>query len=113
MEIKVIQDNGSYTHVALSGKMDVAGVQKIEGQFINVIASAKKNAVVDIADVSFIGSMGLRVFLSAAKSLSWDKKTLILVHPQPMVSEVLEASSFQDIVTIEQNLKAALDKAKA
>jgi anti-anti-sigma factor len=113
MEMKVIKDDGTYTHVALSGKMDVAGVQKFEGPFINLIASSKKNAVVDISDVSFIGSMGLRVFLSAAKSLSWDKKTLILVQPQPMVNEVLEASSFQDIVTIEKNLKAAIEKAKA
>lgn len=113
MEMKVIQDDGVYIQIALAGKMDVAGVQKIEGQFINLIASSKKNAVVDISDLSFIGSMGLRVFLSAAKSLSWEKKSLILVKPQPMVNEVLEASSFQDIVTIEQDLKAAVDKAKA
>ncbi len=113
MEMKVIQNDGAYTHVALSGKMDVAGVQDIEGPFINLIASSKKNTLVDIADVSFVGSMGLRVFLSAAKSLSWEKKSLILVKPQPMVNEVLEASSFQDIVIIEQNMKSAVEKATA
>jgi anti-sigma B factor antagonist len=113
MELKVIKNDGTYTHVALSGKMDVSGVQDIEGKFISLIASSKKNALVDISDVSFMGSMGLRVFLSAAKSLSWEKKSLILFDPQPMVNEVLEASSFQDVVTIEHNLQSAIKKAKA
>jgi anti-sigma B factor antagonist len=113
MELKVIKSDESYLHLALSGKMDVAGVQDIEGEFISMVAPGKKNALVDISAVSFMGSMGLRVFLSAAKSLSWEKKSLILLNPQPMVSEVLEASSFQDVVSIEHDLQSAIRKASA
>jgi len=113
MELKVIKDDATYIHVALIGKMDVAGVQEIEGKFISLIAASKRNLLVDISEVSFMGSMGLRVFLTAAKSLSWSKKSLILLHPQPMVDEVLEASSFHDVVVIEHNLEAALLKAKS
>ena len=113
MQLKVIKDDATYVHVALIGKMDIAGVQEIEGKFISLIATSKRNLLVDISEVSFIGSMGLRVFLTAAKSLSWDKKSLILLDPQPMVNEVLEASSFQDVVVIEHNLQSALQKAKS
>jgi anti-anti-sigma factor len=112
MELSVIESDDTYTHLALSGKMDVAGVQDIESKFISLIASSKKNALVDISGVTFMGSMGLRVFLSAAKSLSREKKSLILLNPQPLVNEVLEASSFQDVVDIEHNAESALKKAK-
>jgi anti-sigma B factor antagonist len=113
MELKVIKDDEAYIHLGLDGKMDVSGVQEMESKFISLVASGKKNALVDISGVSFVGSMGLRVFLTAAKSLSWEKKSLILLNPQPMVNEVLEASSFQDVVAIEHNYQSALEKAKA
>jgi anti-sigma B factor antagonist len=113
MELKVIKDDETYIHLGLAGKMDISGVQEMESKFISLIASGKKNALVDISGVSFVGSMGLRVFLTAAKSLSWEKKSLILLNPQPMVNEVLEASSFQDVVAIEHNYQSALEKAKA
>ena len=113
MEIKVINNDDVYTHLALSGKLDIMGVGEIENKFIGYTASRKKNALVDISGVTFMGSMALRLFLSVAKSLGWEKKSLILLNPQPLVNEVLEASSFQDVVVIEHNAESALSKAKA
>ncbi len=113
MELKAINTDDAYTHLALSGKMDVLGVGEIENKFIGFTAARKKNAVVDLSGVTFMGSMGLRLFLSAARSLSWEKKTLILLNPQPLVNEVLEASGIQDAVVIEHDTESALSKARA
>jgi len=113
MELKVITTDDIYTHLALSGKLDVLGVGEIENKFIGYTAARKKNALVDISGVTFMGSMGLRIFLSAARSLSLEKKSLILLNPQPLVNEVLEASGIQDVVVIEHDAEAALGKAKA
>jgi anti-anti-sigma factor len=113
MELKVISTDDAYTHLALSGKLDVLGVGEIENKFIGYTAARKKNAVVDLSGVTFMGSMGLRIFLSAARSLGFEKKTLILLNPQPLVNEVLEASGITDVVIIEHDAEAALSKAKA
>ena len=113
MELKVINTDDVYTHLALSGKLDVMGVGEIENKFIGYTAARKKNALVDISGVTFMGSMGLRIFLSAARSLSLEKKLLILLNPQPLVNEVLEASGIQDAVIIEHNAESALGKARA
>jgi anti-anti-sigma factor len=113
MELKVINADGPYTHIALSGKLDVLGVGEIENKFIGYTAARKKNAVIDISGVTFMGSMGLRIFLSAARSLNLEKKLLILLNPQPLVNEVLEISGIQDMVVIEHDAEAALNKAKA
>jgi anti-anti-sigma factor len=113
MEIKVISADGPYTHIALSGKLDILGVGEIENKFIGYTAARKKNALVDISGVTFMGSMGLRIFLSAARSLNLEKKSLILLNPQPLVNEVLETSGIGDAVIIEHDAEAALNKAKA
>ncbi len=113
MELKALNTDDTYTHLTLAGKLDIIGVGEIENKFIGYTAARKKNALVDISGVTFMGSMGLRLLLSVAKSLSWEKKSLILLNPQPLVNEVLEASGFNDVVVIEHNAAAALSKAKA
>ena len=112
MELKVINAGDDYTHLTLSGKLDTVGVGEIEEQFLALTAGRHKNSVIDISEVTFTGSLGLRLFLSVAKSLGWEKKSLILLNPQPLVNDVLEASSFQDVVVIEHDAEAALKKAK-
>jgi len=113
MELKVINTDDAYTHIALSGKLDIMGVGEIENKFIGYTAARKKNAVVDISGVTFMGSMALRLFLSAARSLNLEKKSLILLNPQPLVKEVLETSGIEDAVVIEHDTESALGKAKA
>jgi anti-anti-sigma factor len=113
MELKAINTDDAYTHIALSGKLDIMGVGEIENKFIGYTAARKKNAVVDISGVTFMGSMGLRLFLSAARSLNLEKKSLILLNPQPLVKEVLETSGIEDTVVIEHDAESALGKAKS
>jgi anti-anti-sigma factor len=113
MELKVIQTDDTYTHIALVGKMDVGGVGEIENKFLGFTAARKKGAIVDMSGVTFLGSMGLRIFLDAAKSLTREKKKLILLNPQPMVNEVLEASGISDILMIEHDAAAAVSQAQA
>jgi anti-anti-sigma factor len=113
MEIKAITLDDAYTHVALSGKLDIAGVGEIENKFIGYTSARKQNTVVDISGLTFVGSMGLRIFLSAAKTLARDNKKLILLNPQPLVKDVLDASGIADIVSIEQDEAAALAEAQA
>lgn len=113
MELNVIQSDDTYTHIALVGKMDVGGVGEIENKFLGYTAARKKNAVVDLSGVNFLGSMGIRIFLDAAKSLAREKKQLILLNPQPLVGEVLEASGIGDIVSLQNDTEAAVALAKA
>ncbi|MCE0498680.1 MAG: STAS domain-containing protein [Methylacidiphilales bacterium] len=113
MELKVITADDAYTHLALIGKLDILGVGEVENKFIGYTAARKKSAVVDLSGITFMGSMGLRIFLSAAKALNLEKKKLILLNPQPLVNEVLEASGIGDVVMITSDTDAAVAAAKA
>lgn len=113
MEIKELQTDGTYTHIALTGKLDVGGVGEIENKFLGFTSARKKSAVVDLSGVVFLGSMGLRIFLDAAKSLNREGKKLVLLNPTPLVGQVLEASGIGDIIPIEADAAAATAQAKS
>ena len=113
MELKAINIDDAYTHIALCGKLDIMGVGEIEDQFIGLTAGRKKNALVDISGVTLTGSMGLRLFLRASRSLNAEKKSLILLNPQPLVNDVLEESGIRRVIAVEHNAESALSKARA
>ncbi len=113
MEIKVIHTGDDYTHLALVGKLDNLAVGEIEQQFLGLTAERGKNSVIDISEVSFTGSNGLRLFLRAVKVLRPLKKAVILLHPNRHLNAVLMDSGMQDAVIIEHDTESALAKARA
>ncbi len=113
MEIKIIEMDDSYTHLALVGRLDVIGAGEIENKFIGFSAARKKNTVADLAEVSFLGSMGIRIFMSTAKALGLEGKKLILVNPQPEVSKVLEVSGILTFIPLAADTAAAVALTKS
>ena len=108
MELKIIQTNDQYTHVALSGRLDIDGVKSIELEFASLIGGQNKSAIVDMTEVSFIASLGMRMLLSTAKSLRAYDRKIVLYNPQPVVQEALETAGFSAVMPIENDLAKAL-----
>ena len=113
MEIKVIEMDDVYTHLALVGRLDVIGAGEVENKFIGFAAARRKNTVVDLSGVSFLGSMGLRIFISTAKALGLEGKKLFLASPKPLVKDVLDASGIATLIDVDDTTEAAVLKAKA
>ena len=95
------------THVRLAGRGDIAGAGAIESRFIGYTAARRQHAIVDIADVPLLTSMGLHVFLTAAKVMARDQKLLVLVGAQPLVEKTLRVSG------LDRALPVVKDHAKA
>jgi anti-anti-sigma factor len=113
MEIKTLHTGDDYTHIALSGKLDNLAVGEIEQQFLALTAERGQGAVIDISEVSFTGSNGLRLILRAVKALRPLKKAVVLLNPNPHLKAVLLDAGMQDAVIIESDLESAVAKAKA
>lgn len=85
--------------VKLSGSLDVSGAAKIESALYEAARSAPY-LVVDLADVSFLSSQGVRILVAAAKSLAGRKGKLILCSPTPSVEKVLKTIGATEIIPI-------------
>lgn len=112
MDLRLIESTDDYTYLALSGRMDIAGVGAIETKFTAFTASRQKPALVDISEVNFISSLGIRLFLSVAKSLHANGSKLILISPQSNIRETLQLSDISQFIPIAADTDEALNSLK-
>jgi anti-anti-sigma factor len=99
MEIEIlIVEN--IAHVKLRGRLDTLGVDKVESKFTGSVVADGKSTVVDLREVSFIASMGLRMFIAVAKQLRRRNARMVLFAPQAQVNEVFQTVLLRDIVPI-------------
>ena len=67
MNLYVAELDNGITKVSLSGRLDIDGALKIDNEF-TAIAENKKRVLVDLADVTFIASLGIRTLISGCES---------------------------------------------
>lgn len=107
MEIVVSQFGDSGKKVALVGKLDIDGAAAIERRLAD-LASAKGNIVIDMSKVAFIASIGLRHLVMTAKAVARNAGKMLLLDPNPLVTEVLQVSGLQGILPIVRSEQEAL-----
>ena len=76
-------DVGEVRKVVLAGRLDTAGVDRVETKFGAVIVPADKNTIVDLTQVSFLASMGIRMLIATARSLSRKGSKLVMYGATP------------------------------
>lgn len=79
--------------------LDVAGAAKLEKELMHS-RPTDGEVVVDLSDVKFVASSGLRVLLKSAQALSRKKATLVVTNANDTVREVLVMSGFDRLITV-------------
>lgn len=98
MEIKK-QLDGTKLTVALIGRLDAATAIDLDKDFAKSL-NGVKNLTIDLAELSYIASAGLRILLKAQKKMNTQGEMLIK-NVQRDVREVLEMTGFARLLTIE------------
>ena len=93
--------------INLAGRMDIAGTQEIELRFTNLSASQKALVAVDLSEVSFLASIGMRTLVSSARALMNRGGAMALVNPRPMVQQALLAAGIDSLIPIYPNVDDA------
>ncbi len=98
---------GGITKVTLIGRLDIEGSAAIDLR-MNVTAGTAKKLLIDMREVSFLGSMGLRSLVLPAQAVKRRGGKVILFGPVKMVEDVLLASNLQAILPIHHDMTEAL-----
>jgi anti-sigma B factor antagonist len=106
MEIHVEELDGGITHVVLRGRLDTASVGGIEAQFKTVVET-KRAVVVDLSEMDYLSSLGVRLLLSGARAVHNKGGKLVLLSPKENVRAVL------GIVGIEKFIPVVFDRSAA
>ena len=100
--------DGDITRVILDGRLDIQGAAAIDLR-MNVLAGSSKILLLDLTNVSFLGSMRLRSIVVPAQAIRRRGGKMAIFNPAPIVEEVLNASNIGEIIPIFHDLDAATD----
>ena len=91
--------NGTNLEIALAGRLDTTTAPELEQELKNSMDAATV-LTLDFEKLDYISSAGLRVLLSAHKTMS-KKGGMKVTHVNEIVREVFDVTGFSDILTIE------------
>lgn len=94
----------------LTGRLDSAGVEQIEGALTERLRQASQNVLIDLGKVPFVGSLGIRMLIASARTLQRGGHNLVLVGVQPQVLDVFETVALSDLIPIAANTEEAVRK---
>lgn len=109
MKLEVLEREGTNAWIRLEGRLDLKGVEEIELAFTVKAGRAGKPVVVDLGAVSFVGSLAIGMFVSAARTLGRSGFRMVLFGATPHVDEVLRIAGLEQVAT----LVATEDEARA
>ncbi|MBQ6123249.1 MAG: STAS domain-containing protein [Clostridia bacterium] len=98
MKINKSMNNGKLG-IALEGRLDTTTAPELEQALKNDMDAAT-DLTLDFAALDYISSAGLRVLLSAHKTMS-KKGGMKVINANEMVKEVFDVTGFADILTVE------------
>jgi len=108
VQLQVISENDLHV-VQVSDRIDAITSPELEKELMSLIEEGATKLLLDLGEVSYISSAGLRVILMAAQKL-YGKGTVAIARPKPEVQEVLEMTGFDAIMPIYSSLENAKDE---
>ena len=98
MEIKKNKEDAKLT-LALSGRLDTLTAPQMEEVVRNEMEGVSA-LLIDLKDLTYVSSAGLRVLLMAQKTMNSRKGTMEICNVCDDIKEVFAITGFADIFTI-------------
>ena len=98
MEMKQTKE-GKNLLIALEGRLDTLTAPELEKELNSALEGIEK-LTLDFADLEYISSAGLRVLLSAQKTMN-NQGRMVIRNANETVREVFEVTGFDEILTVE------------
>jgi anti-sigma B factor antagonist len=99
----------TYQIIALSGKLDSATTPQLS-EFLNDQSTfGHKNLILNMVQLDYVSSAGLRLILNTSKQLKSNTKDFILCGMQDHIREIFEISGFDTFLDIHDSLEEAIN----
>ena len=86
--------------LALAGELDIAEVQRLEHAVEEAVAGSVGAFAIDLTELEFLDSSGIRVLLRARALLARQERSFLLVCPFGPVRRAIELTGVSDLFTI-------------
>jgi len=104
------KDERSVTIVSVKNRIDAMTSPEFEEYLSTLLQQEKKNLILNLNELEYISSAGLRVILSVAKKIKANQGNLCFYGLQGPVKEIFEISGFCSILQVFDTEEDALSK---
>jgi anti-sigma B factor antagonist len=102
------EQQGAVRILALSGRLDTETSADLELALQDLQAAGATHFLIDMADIGYVSSAGLRVLLALAKQLDGGRGSLRLCELNAAVTQVFDVAGFSKLFLIYPTRAAAL-----
>jgi len=107
MELQYTEPEKNIRLIKLIGRLDIIGTGAIETRFAGYCAGENPRVLVDLSNVDFLASIGIRLLTLTAKSVASRGGRMVLLSPTPEVRNVLEITGIPAIIPMYDSLESA------
>jgi anti-anti-sigma factor len=90
------EDRGGLVHVALKGELDLSTVGKVQDELSRVEASSPAIVVLDLSNLTFLDSTGLRCLVTADERAREAGRRVVIVRGPEAVQRVFSITRLED-----------------
>ena len=98
----------TYTVVVLAGEVDATNSDELYGVLESVVTQQPRLIVVDMSELSFMDSTGLRMLLRSSRALDQQGGVLALAAPQISVARVLQLTRADQLIPVYESVADAI-----
>ena len=107
MEISVIKEV-EITTVGLKGRLDAATSKSVEDRLLQLIDAGERQMIMDLGELEYISSVGLRVLILVAKRLKQVQGRVVVCSLQEPVKQVFDIAGFTTLFNLYESRDQAL-----
>lgn len=95
-----INKSGQVSVVVIRGQIDATTSKAAEDRLVELINAGERRLVLDLGQLDYISSVGLRVLILVAKRLKQAEGAVAICALQPSVQELFEIAGFDAVFRI-------------
>jgi anti-anti-sigma factor len=109
VEIKEVGKEKNTKIISLEGKMDAISAPEFEDKMGEWIEQGETGFIINLGEVNYMSSAGLRSILIVAKKVKEQEGKLIFVNLREEVQKIFRISGFSSMIPTYESLETALE----
>ena len=109
MEIKEAGREKNTKIISLAGKMDAISAPEFETKMGEWVEGGETSFIVNLGEVNYMSSAGLRSILIVAKNLKQQDGKIIFVNLREEVNKIFRISGFSSMIPTYESVEVALE----
>ena len=107
MELQHSELENQIKLIKLIGSLDILGVGAIETKFAAYCSGENARVIVDLSQMDFLASIGIRLLTMNAKSLASRGGRMALLNPVPDVRKILDLTGMPGVIPVYDSIEFA------